>query len=46
MEYVHSIDDFRADVCLTFDNAMQYNEDGSVVHDMAKELKQKFEVRL
>jgi len=39
----HSIDDFRADVCLTFDNAMQYNENGSVVHDMAKELKQKFE---
>lgn len=39
---IHSLDDFHALVCLTFDNAMQYNEDGSVVHDMAKELKLKF----
>ena len=38
----HSIEDFQTDVNLTFDNAMQYNEDGSVVHDMAKELKLKF----
>ena len=39
----HSIESFRADVDLTFDNAMTYNEDGSVVYDMAKELKIKFE---
>jgi len=38
----HSIDDFSSDVHLTFDNAMLYNEDGSVVYDMAKELKEKF----
>jgi E1A/CREB-binding protein len=38
----HSIDEFAADVQLTFDNAMQYNEEGSVVHDMAAELKTKF----
>jgi len=42
----HAIDDFAADVHLTFDNAMQYNEDGSVVYDMAKELKVKFEADL
>jgi E1A/CREB-binding protein len=40
----HSIQDFQVDVNLTFDNAMTYNEEGSVVHDMAKELKAKFEV--
>jgi Bromodomain/TAZ zinc finger len=39
----HAIEDFAADVYLTFDNAMTYNEDGSVVYDMAKELKVKFE---
>lgn len=38
-----SIDDFQADVNLTFDNAMTYNEAGTVVYDMAKELKAKFE---
>lgn len=38
----HSIEDFSADARLTFDNAMTYNEEGSVVHDMAKELKAKF----
>ena len=38
----HSIEDFSVDVHLTFDNAMLYNEDGSVVYDMAKELKIKF----
>jgi E1A/CREB-binding protein len=38
----HSVEDFQADVNLTFDNAMQYNEDGSVVYDMARELKAKF----
>lgn len=37
----HSIEEFSADVYLTFDNAMTYNEKGSVVYDMAKELKVK-----
>ena len=40
----HAIEEFAGDVFLTFDNAMTYNEDGSVVYDMAKELKTKFEV--
>ena len=39
----HAIEEFKADVDLTFDNAMQYNEDGTVVHDAAKELKNQFE---
>ena len=39
----HSIGAFQADVNLTFDNAMTYNEKGTVVYDMAKELKTKFE---
>jgi len=39
----HSIEEFASDVHLTFDNAMRYNEDGSVVHGMAKELKVKFQ---
>ena len=39
----HSIEDFTSDTNLTFDNAMTYNEDGSVVYEMAKELKTKFE---
>jgi E1A/CREB-binding protein len=40
----HAIEDFQSDVNLTFENAMTYNEDGSVVYDMAKELKTKVEV--
>jgi len=36
----HSIDDFKADALLTFDNAMLYNQEGSVVHNMAKEMKE------
>jgi E1A/CREB-binding protein len=40
----HSIEDFEADVILTFDNAMTYNENGSVVYTMANELKVKFAV--
>lgn len=40
----HMIEDFQSDVDLTFDNAMTYNEEGSVVYDMAKELKIKFEL--
>jgi hypothetical protein len=39
----HAIDDFHNEVNLTFDNAMAYNEEGTVVYDMAKELKVKFE---
>ena len=38
----HSLEDFEADVILTFDNAMTYNENGSVVYTMANELKTKF----
>jgi len=40
----HSIVDFEVDVNLTFDNAMAYNEEGTVVYDMAKELKEKFKI--
>jgi Bromodomain/TAZ zinc finger len=40
----HELEIFQADTNLTFDNAMTYNEEGSVVYDMAKELKAKFEV--
>jgi len=39
----HAIKDFQFDVNLSFDNAMTYNEQGSVVYDMANELKIKFE---
>ena len=35
--------DFEADVNLTFDNAMTYNDNESVVHGIAKELKEKFD---
>lgn len=38
----HFIEDFAAEVNLTFDNAITYNEEGSVVYGMAKELKAKF----
>ena len=38
----HSLEEFEADVHLTFDNAMLYNQEGSVVHNMAKEMKDKF----
>lgn len=37
-----TIDEFEADVKLTFENAMMYNENGSVVYDMANELMTKF----
>jgi len=40
----HSLDDFCADVHLTFDNATLYNEEGSTVHSMASELKDVFVV--
>lgn len=39
----HAIKEFQGHVNLSFDNAMTYNEKGSVVYDMAKELKTKFE---
>jgi Bromodomain/TAZ zinc finger/PHD-finger len=38
----HAIEEFEIDVNLTFDNAMTYNENGSVVYEMANELKVKF----
>jgi len=40
--HYHSIEEFQGDVNRTFDNAMTYNENGSVVYDMAKELQTKF----
>jgi len=43
-ELYHSFEDFRADVQLTFENAMKYNEEQTVVHDMAKALKKKFDL--
>jgi len=39
----HSIEDYQGDVCLSFDNAMLYNPEGSVVWNMASEMKTKFE---
>ena len=39
----HAFDDFKSDVRLTFENAMKYNEEETVVHEMAKQLKKKFE---
>ncbi len=39
----HSFDDFKSDVRLTFENAMKYNEEKSIVHEMAKQLKKKFD---
>lgn len=41
----HSFDDFNSDVSLTFQNAITYNEDGSVVNGMAKDLKAVFEIK-
>merc|ERR1740139_2189182 len=38
----HDIKEFEAEVNLTFDNATLYNINGSVVHNMAKEMKLKF----
>lgn len=39
----HSLEEFESHVHLTFDNAMVYNPEGSVVYNMAKEMKDKFE---
>ncbi len=38
----HKLEDFEDHVHLTFDNAMLYNPEGSVVYNMAKEMKEKF----
>jgi len=38
----HSLEEFESDVNLTFDNAMLYNAEGSVVHNMASEMKSIF----
>jgi len=38
----HSLDDFHNHVQITFDNAMLYNPEGSVVYNMASEMKTKF----
>ncbi len=41
----HSIEDFNCDVRLTFDNALTYNEAGSVVNGMATDMKAKYEIK-
>lgn len=38
----HSFENFVSDVNLTFDNAMAYNQEGSVVYNIAKEMKDQF----
>ncbi len=38
----HSLEEFESHVNLTFENAMVYNPEGSVVYNMAKEMKDKF----
>ena len=38
----HSLDSFHTHVHTTFDNAMLYNPEGSVVYNMANEMKTKF----
>ena len=38
----HSLEEFHDHVHITFDNAMLYNPEGSVVYNMANEMKQKF----
>ena len=39
----HRLEEFHDHVHLTFDNAMLYNPEGSVVYNMAKEMKVKFD---
>lgn len=41
----HSIFDFNCDVRLTFDNALTYNEPGSVVNEMATSMKTTYETK-
>jgi len=38
----HSLEDFHSHVQVTFDNAMVYNPEGSVVYNMANEMKNKY----
>eukprot|EP00548_Thalassiothrix_antarctica_P005641 CAMPEP_0194137570 /NCGR_PEP_ID=MMETSP0152-20130528/7459_1 /TAXON_ID=1049557 /ORGANISM="Thalassiothrix antarctica, Strain L6-D1" /LENGTH=1691 /DNA_ID=CAMNT_0038834663 /DNA_START=284 /DNA_END=5359 /DNA_ORIENTATION=- len=40
----HALEDFESHVNLTFENAMLYNPEGSVVFNMAKEMNVKFKV--
>ncbi|KAJ4888643.1 Transcription factor GTE12 [Raphanus sativus] len=40
-----SVDEFAADVRLTFDNALSYNPPDNFVHDVARELLESFEAR-
>jgi len=40
----HSLEEFHGHVLLTFDNAMVYNPEGSVVFNMAKEMNAKFKM--
>ncbi|KAL7561812.1 hypothetical protein ACA910_013348 [Epithemia clementina (nom. ined.)] len=39
----HRLEEFEEHVLLTFDNAMLYNPQGTVVYNMAKDMKAKFE---
>ncbi len=39
----HSLDDFKSDVHLTFENALTYFDEGTEYHESSKELKEKFE---
>jgi len=34
-----TVEAFKSDIILTFENALQYNQDGTEVHKMANELK-------
>jgi hypothetical protein len=38
----NTLEDLKIDILLTFDNALEYNQEGSEVHLMAQEMKQKF----
>lgn len=40
----HRLEEFEEHVVLTFDNAMLYNPEGTVVYNMAKDMKAKFEI--
>ena len=42
----HTIEDFKGDVYLTFENALTYNEEGSVVSNMAREMMAQFTTEL
>jgi len=39
----HRLEEFEEHTKLTFDNAMMYNPEGTVVYNMAKDMKEKFE---